>query len=65
MNEPELFYLSKEDELSLQEEAYILLDNFIKTSPLCIMQPKFEEFTDDYIFNILNEQLNHLVILQR
>ena len=30
MNEPELFYLSKEDELSLQEEAYLLLDNFIK-----------------------------------
>jgi putative phage-type endonuclease len=62
MNEPELIVLSKEEESSLQEEAYILLDNLIKTNPLCIMQPKFEEVSNDYILNVLNEQLNDLVI---
>ena len=62
MNDTILTYLSKEDYKTLQEEAFIILDSFIKTSPLEIMNPKFDDNITNYIHNILSEQISGLTL---
>ena len=57
-----IYFLTKEELTSLQEDIYILLEEFIKNDPLCIGKENFDDIFMNNIHTILSEQLQQLNI---
>ena len=55
-----IYFLTKEELTSLQEDIYILLEEFIKNDPLCIGKENFDDIFMNNIHTILSEQLQEL-----